>query len=509
MRRISHFSLRLEGGRRGGSRLVFVTRALRSLLRLIFFVSLSIAPSSAAHAHAAARGFILLMPTDLYIAGGAAIVALTFVVMAVIPATGLRTLEQSRLNLGELPGWNPLGPSTVTLLIMLILIAAGHLGSRDPLSNPLPLMLWTIWWVGLTFLQALFGNIWAFIHPWRALHRLLTAVPPWRGWRETPPLEFPSRAGYWPAVVLFLAFAWFELVHPAPQDPAVLANAVILYVAVTSAGLLLFGESAWLQHGEIFSIFFRIVSWLAPFGPHDAAEQTADQTGGRRTLSVAPPGQRLLDVGVLPLSGIVFILLALSSVSFDGFSRTFFWLDLIGENPLESPGRTALIGINSLGLLGVFGCLICLFGAAVYAGHMLARSGEPIGKQLGSLVVSIVPIAFGYHFAHYLPELLLDSQFTWRALSDPFGLGWNLIGSRDMHIHASILTNRTSIETIWTIQAFAIVLAHVVAVAIAHSLALRLYGDSRSAILSQIPMAALMITYTMFGLWLLSTPAAG
>lgn len=489
--------------------MVFATYALRSLLRLIFLASLSIAPSSAAHAHAAARGFILLMPTELYIAGGTAIVALTFVLMVVIPATGLRTLEQLRLTLGVLPDWNPLGPSAVTLLIMFILITAGYLGSRDPLSNPLPLMLWTIWWVGLTFFQALFGNIWASIHPWRALHRLLTALPPWRDCRETPPLKFPSRAGYWPAVVLFLAFAWFELVHPAPQDPAVLANAVIAYVALTSVGLMLFGKKAWLQHGEIFSIFFRIVSWLAPFGLRDAAEKTADHTGRRRTLSITPPGQRLLDVGALPLSGTVFILLALSSVSFDGFSRTFFWLDLIGENPLESPGRTALINVNSLGLLGVFGCLTCLFGAAVYTGHFLAQSGEPMGKQLGSLVVSIVPIAFGYHFAHYLPEFLLDSQFTWRALSDPFGLGWNLIGSRDMHIHASILTNQTSIETIWRIQVFAIVAAHVMAVAIAHLLAIRLYSRPKSAILSQIPLTALMITYTMFGLWLLSTPAAG
>ena len=449
------------------------------------------------------------MPTDLYIAGGAAIVALTFVVMAVIPVTGLGTLEHIRLKLGELPGWNPLGPSAVTLLIMVMLIAAGYLGSRDPLSNPLPLMLWTIWWVGLTFLQAVFGDIWASFHPWRALHRLLTILPPWRGWRETPPLKLPRNAGYWPAVVLFLAFAWFELVHPAPQDPTVLADAVVVYLALTSAGLMLFGERAWLQHGEIFSIFFRIVSWLAPFGLCGAAEQTADQTGGHRTLLVAPPGQRLLDVGLLPLSGIVFILLALSSVSFDGFSRTFFWLDLIGENPLETPGRTALVGINSLGLIGVFGCLSCLFVAAVYTGHLLARSDEPLDKQLGSLVVSIVPIAFGYHFAHYFPDLLLDSQFAWRALSDPFGVGWNLIGSRDMHIHASILTNRTSIEMIWKIQVFAIVVAHVMAVVIAHILAIRLYLRPKRAILSQIPMTVLMIAYTMFGLWLLSTPVAG
>ena len=464
----------------------------------------TIFPTSA-HAHAAERGFILLLPIDLYIGGGAAVVALTFVLMAAIQAAGLKSLERARLNLGLLPGWNPLGPSTAMLLIVLALIASGYLGSRDPLSNPLPLVLWTIWWAGLTFLQALFGDLWGFIHPWRALHRLLTAFPSLRGWRDTPPLGFPTSAGYWPAVVLFLAFAWFELVHPAPQDPAVLANAVIVYLALTSAGLLLFGERTWLRYGEIFSIFFRIVSWLAPLGiDQDSAANT-----GRRALFVTIPGMRLLDVGILPLSGMAFVLLALSSVSFDGFSRTFLWLDLVGVNPLEHQGRSALIGVNTLGLASVFAALIYVYAAAVVLGNVLARSDVNLGKPLRAFVVAMAPIAFGYHFAHYLPALLLDTQFTLRALSDPFALGWNLLGTRDMHVHASIVTNRTSIETIWNLQVSGIVAAHVVAVAIAHFLAIRLYATPKGAILSQIPMTLLMIGYTLLGLWLLSTPSAG
>ncbi len=454
-----------------------------------------------AFAHATERGVILLLPTDLYIGGGAAVVALTFVLMAAVPAAGLNVLERARRSLGSAPAWNPLVPSAATLVIVVALIATGYLGNRDPLSNPLPLMLWTMWWVALTFLHAIFGNLWAFLHPWRALHYLLTALKPLDRWRRIPPVSYPEAAGYWPAIVLFLAFAWFELVYPAPQDPALLAHAVIVYFLITVAGTLLFGLETWLRYGEIFSIFFRIVSWLSPFG--------LDGEGRRRAAFITIPGMRLLDVGVLPLSGMVFILLALSSVSFDGFSRTFLWLDLVGVNPLEYPGRTALVGINSLGLVAVFGALVSVYCLAVTLGHLLARSDVPIGTQLGCFVVAIAPIAFGYHFAHYLPELLLDSQFTLRALSDPFALGWNLIGTRDMHVHASIVTNRTSIELIWNLQVVGIVAAHVVAVAIAHFLAIRLYGKPRSAVLSQIPMTVLMIAYTMFGLWLLSSPAAG
>jgi hypothetical protein len=40
----------------------------------------------------------------------------------------------------------------------------------------------------------------------------------------------------------------------------------------------------------------------------------------------------------------------------------------------------------------------------------------------------------------------------------------------------------------------------------AHLIALRLFDSPRKAVISQIPLAALMVFYTGFGLWLLSTP---
>jgi hypothetical protein len=124
-------------------------------------------------------------------------------------------------------------------------------------------------------------------------------------------------------------------------------------------------------------------------------------------------------------------------------------------------------------------------------------------------VVSIVPIAFGYHFAHYLPSFLVDGQYALRALSDPFALGWNLFGTGDRHVTASFLTHHHSVQVIWNLQVLGIVAAHVAAIAIAHLLALRNAANLRQAVLSQAPMTVLMIGYTLFGLWLLATPAVG
>ncbi len=159
------------------------------------------------------------------------------------------------------------------------------------------------------------------------------------------------------------------------------------------------------------------------------------------------------------------------------------------------------------GIIGMFCALVTVYVTVVLFGRAIASSVD--ADAIGRSVVSIVPIAFGYHFAHYLPAFLVDAQYAVKALSDPFGLGWNLFGTADLHVTASLLADHHSVVIIWNIQVAGIVAAHVVAVAIAHCLALRETPDPRRAMLSQLPMTALMIGYTVFGLWLLSTPAVG
>jgi len=110
------------------------------------------------------------------------------------------------------------------------------------------------------------------------------------------------------------------------------------------------------------------------------------------------------------------------------------------------------------------------------------------------------------------PEALPDLQGALalaRALGDPFALGWNLAGARDLHVTASFLSHHALVHAIWNVQVAGIVAAHLAAVFVAHVLALRRHAHTRAALASQLPMTALMVGYTVFGLWLLSTPVAG
>ncbi len=450
---------------------------------------------NAALAHASDRGHVLLLPTGHYIIGGALAVAASFLVLLLVRPETLERLAAARLVVGRAPESLRLPVSLFSFFVLATFVLAGVFGSRDPLSNPLPLTIWTLLWVGLTLLQGLLGNLWSWINPWYGPCRVASAL---LGRPECdPPFRLLAWVGLWPAVALFLAFAWFELIDPAPDDPLRLAWAIGAYWLFSFAMMLLFGFEEWTKRGEFLSVFFGMVARFGVLGRE-----------GDGSVSLGLPGARLLETSALALSGTVFLLFTLASVSFDGLSRTFFWFALNGLNPLEFPGRTALMVINGAGLAIACGLLALVFFACVFLGEKLAGSRTDFSVAAGTLVWSIVPIALAYHFSHYLTVLLVNSQYALVAFSDPFSLGWNLFGTAHMPVRAAVAAGSESAWVIWNAQAAAIVGGHVLAVLVAHLLAYRLHGTARAATLSQLPLTFLMIAYTVFGLWLLSTPTA-
>jgi hypothetical protein len=473
-------------------------RPIRTLIVGIIFAA-GVLPGPA-FAHTTERAFVLVLPTELYLTGGTLAVALSFVLMVLMPVADPRALEAMTWRVGRLPAGLSNALSLVSLAVLAALILAGWFGTQDPLANPLPLAVWTLGWIGLTFAHAVLGNLWAALNPWRGVCGLLFRLPGLARWRGRPPLAYPEWLGYWPAVLQFLAFAWFELIYTVPQNPEFLAQAVALYVALNLALALLFGPAVWLRFGEAFSVLFRFLSWLSPFGGRPAQEDE---------IFATLPGLGLLRAPALPPSGVAFVLLALASVSFDGLARSYWWLGGMGVNPLDFPGRSALAAVNTLGLLGGFAALIAGYGAAVWLGWRLTGRPGRFSAACGAYAISILPIALGYHFAHYLTVFLVDVQYAAIAFNDPLGRGWDLFGLHGAHATTSFLYDFDSVRKIWHVQVATIVIAHVVAIATAHGIALSRSDTRGTAILGQIPLTLLMIAYTLFGLWLLSTPAIG
>jgi len=453
----------------------------RCLLASILF-ALGATP---AFAHASGRGFVMLLPTGYVAAGGALAVLVSFIALSLLPGRALRMTVPHET---ERPAFGRIA-SLISAVILGLLIIIGFLGPRDPAENLLPLTVWTLWWVVIVLLHPLFGDLWARINPFTGLSALLTGN--WRTRESRAPLAYPDWLSYWPAVFVFLAFAWFQLVFPAPEDPAILAFVVLCYAAASLAAVVLFGPAQWLGKADPFAVFFSQLGAVAPLG-----------SNGWRW-----PGMGLLALPALPASGVLFVLLTLSTITFDGFANTFVWLSLIGINPLDFPGRTAVLGANTLGLIASFAVLACGFFVAVWLGWAWAGRPQNLGRLCGRLVYSLIPISIAYHFAHYLSDTLLALQYAAVALNDPLQNGAQLLGLGHMHVSASFQNTASGTFAIYTAQTMAIVIGHVVGVAVAHTMAAEAAPSRACAFKLELPLAICMVAYTGLGLWLLGAPS--
>jgi hypothetical protein len=126
----------------------------------------------------------------------------------------------------------------------------------------------------------------------------------------------------------------------------------------------------------------------------------------------------------------------------------------------------------------------------------------PLMRVAGLYVLTLIPIAIAYHLAHYLSFLAMAWQYVIPLASDPFGVGWDLFGTKNHFIRIGVVDARA----VWYIAIGAIVAGHVVAVYLAHRIALTTNSDRQAALRSQWPMVALMVCYTMTSLWIIAQP---
>ncbi len=106
---------------------------------LVSYVTVLIASMRSAAADATEGGFVLLLNTQLFLIGGTLAVAASFVILALLPQTALGSASQAHFPIGRLPLRRPLWPSLPVFSLLVGLVAAGYLGSPNPLDNPLPL----------------------------------------------------------------------------------------------------------------------------------------------------------------------------------------------------------------------------------------------------------------------------------------------------------------------------------------------------------------------------------
>jgi hypothetical protein len=439
-------------------------------------------------AHAAPISYRFPLPIWLYVVAGGAAVLLS------APAAALAVRDEPvrerrgpdlypcvrRLRLG------PLLTAIGTLLVVEGLIGglfSTTAQSQEFIENPVDVLTWVDFWVGLGIAAWLVGNVYERVAPLNVAARAIDRTLARRG---VQPLPYPARLGQWPAVALLLVWSWMELVWAQAKEPRTLALILLAYMIATLVGCALYGAETWLGNVELFSVLSRTFSRfspleLRPFVPEEWA------VSKQRSARLRPYGAGLRTDPPLPDGGAAFVLTALATVVFDGWSSTdrfatfqeWFWQ------------RWSFLAHH----VSVLQTLSMLAVVALFVGAYLLVTRRH-GRELA---VTLIPIAAVYFTAHYYTYLLIAGQATLGVIVDPFGHSWNPFGWGEYPLNTGIVPA----GLVWWIQVLLIVWGHVAAVFAAHRLAVRASSPVR-ALLAQAPLVALMVGYTVAGLWVLA-----
>jgi hypothetical protein len=476
------------------------------------FAGVTVFVPLAAEAHGFGRLYNLPVPFWLYAWSAAAVLVVSFALVGWFASAPLGAAPPASRDLTHSPLVAALRRARlravlqgVALLALLLSIVTGFLGSRDPYRNFSMTAFWVVFVLAFAYATALFGDLYAAINPWRTLSSGLGRL--WRGYARGR-IAYPGRLGDWPALALYLGFIWFELFGYG--RPFQLASVLLGYTLLNLAGVWLVGAAAWFRHCEFFGLFLRLVALMAPieFRPASGGQPSA--------LRWRMPFAGLVQERPERLGTVVFALFMLSSTAFDGLKATqswvfFFWHDYtglltawLGKTPIQAYAtvlpwykvwETFWLLASPFVYFGVYALFIALAKA-------LARSRRPLRELLLDFGYTLLPIALVYHVTHYFTLILTQGVKIVSLLSDPFGWGWNLFGTAQV-FRAPILPD---LGIVWHTQVALILLGHIVSVWIAHLVALRVFATRREAVLSQLPMLALMVLFTIAGLWILAQP---
>jgi hypothetical protein len=456
-----------------------------------------VALPDAALAHGLVGRQDLPIPRWLFAWGAAVVLVVSFVALAVLwPKPRLEQTREKRV-LG-VPAVLEVVCGLLGVAGFVVVLWAGFAGTQTATANLAPTVIYVVFWVGIPFLSAVLGDVFAAFNPWRATARAASWVAGRvSGGRLPEPMAYPAWLGRWPAAFGILAFAWVELVYVNRDDPSILAALALVYAAVQLIGMSVYGVETWSRNADAFSVYFRLFSLLAPL--HWRA-----RTLYRRAPLAGAPG---LDT----VPGTVALLcVMIGTTSFDGFSQGDLWTGTGGIAPtlqqrflnLGLSQETALQVTFTIGLV----LMVCFVGALYrlgVAGMSSIGGHHPPGDLARRFAHSLIPIALAYVAAHYFSLLVYQGQAMASLASDPLGDGSDVFGTAA----ATIDYNVISATGIWYVQVAALVLGHAAGLTLAHDRALTVYRRVRDATRSQYWMLAVMVGFTSLGLWLLSASA--
>lgn len=480
-------------------------RAIRGLVALTL-----LSVCGAALAHSMGVVYNLPIPFWMYAFAASAALILSFLIVGYFVTAQGAARNFRMIDVGVPHAAAAAGAAVLRTLralsvaALLLTILTGLFGPANPFANFSMTFFWVIFVLGFNYLTSLIGDVYALINPWRVICEWIEKRRP-GAFRVR--FRYPSWLGYYPALLLYMAFIWLELFGQAP--PRGLGTVLLAYSAINIAGAALYGMDAWFRYGELFSVFLRLIGKIAPFDyEFDPA------TGIPRRLRVRQPFIGLLQEQADHFSLLIFVLFMLSSTAFDGVHETRPWVLVFWKQIY--PQLTALSSKPYLFFVNIYYywqwamlflspfVYLAIYLLFVWIMKIVTGSTRPLRDLALRFAFTLIPIAFVYNITHYYTLLVGQAPAIVTMISDPFGIGWNLFGTAKLYISPTILLA----NSVWHTQVALILFGHIVSVYLAHLQALEVFPRGRQGIWSQLPMLVLMVLLTTIGLRILSLPIA-
>ena len=476
------------------------------------FLGLTCLLPDAAQAHSFEVPYILPIPLWIYMYACMAMLVISFAAIgyySTAPATGSLPASSSG-GTGVQDHSGAIGRPVALVLrigavgLLLLTIAAGFIGTKDPMTNINMTLFWVVFLLGFAYMTAIVGDVFAIINPWAAL--LDVSETCGLGFSKARVI-YPRALGYLPALCGYVALIWIELF--TEQSPFVLSVALVAYSVIVFIGAWLFGRETWLRYGEFFGVFFRLFGAMAPVA------YIRNPGPGEWHWRSRLPFSGIVEDPKEHVTLVLFVLFMLSSTIYDGLHDTQVWLDIYWKHLLQliepfwgSVGpkerSTLIIFWHTIyqrsGLILLLALYVGVYLSVIAVAKWIAKIDASVSSLAQRFAYSLIPIAFVYNITHYFTFLVTQMRVLPWLASDPFGFGWNLLHLSRMPQDFGLL----NMAFIWHLQVGLILIGHLVSVCVAHMISLRVFPTRRQALLTQIPMLVLMMMYTSVGLWILS-----
>ncbi|PSP87969.1 hypothetical protein BRC90_09155 [Halobacteriales archaeon QS_4_69_34] len=368
------------------------------------------------------------------------------------------------------------GARLAGVAVLLLVVASGLFGPAAPTASFAVLVVWAGWWAGYAMSVYLLGNTWPTLNPWRTLAEWLAAT----GLLARTGRASPGRLGVWPSVAGLLLLIWIEVVSPVAEEPRLLAALVLVYTALTLASAARYGTAAWFRRVDPIARVFRYYGRLAPL------QRT------ERGIELALPGSALAERRAAGRADeTAFVVALLWVTTYDGLVLTPAWAAF--ARAVVGLGVPALV-VYLLAMVAGFGLFYSVYAIAARLARRTADSYVAAGFIRDWFAPALVPIAAGYHLAHFAGYFLGLAPALGGVLATPFSA-------------PATVTVLAMPGWFGGLQLGFVVLGHLLAVWVAHARSFEVFTGRLQPVRSQYPFILVMIAYTAASLWIVAQPS--